>query len=124
VAPVRAYRRTSPQDLAPPTRWLLALQALALTAGAIAIVVLTATSHTTYSTGFIVTDVVGAILLATLLIAGPQRRWARTPIVLVELIAVLVSFQVWTSGRHWIALAVGIPATVALVLLLLANRHR
>lgn len=123
MAGSRASRRTPPRELTPLTRALLALQAAALVGGAIAILALTATSHVTHSAGFVVADVVVTVLVASLLLWGPRRRWARTPILLVELIAVLVSFQVWTSGREWIALGVGVPALLALLLLLLANRR-
>jgi len=118
----RSRGRTELRPLTPLVRGLLAVQAAALVAGAIAIVVLSATSDSQLAAGYIVTDVVVTILLAALLVLGPNRRRARTPILLVELIAVLVSLQVWSSGRPWIALAVGVPAAVALLLLLAAYR--
>jgi hypothetical protein len=101
---------------------VLSLQAVALVALAVALVVVSATSDLTIGVGFVLADVVGLVLIAALLTLGQTRRRARTPIALAELIAVLVSYQLGTGGRPWIAVAVGVPALVAFVLVVATNR--
>jgi hypothetical protein len=102
--------------------WLCRLQALALVGGAIALLVLSATSDVSTGAGFLAVDVIVALAVATLLATVPKRPWARTPILLTELIAVLVSTQLWSADRHAVALAVGIPALVLVVTVVAASR--
>jgi hypothetical protein len=102
--------------------WLCRAQALALVAGAAVLVGLTATSATSISVAFLLADVVMGVLLAGLLTFAAPRRWARTPIFLTELLAVLVSTEVWTSGRPWVAVPVGAPAIVAVVLIAISAK--
>lgn len=93
--------------------WICRAQALALVAGACALLVLLAVSHTSISAAFLAADVVFAILVAGLLSTAVTRSWARGPIFFTELLAVLVSTQVWASGRPFVALAVGVPGVIA-----------
>ena len=98
-------------------RWLCRAQAAALLAGAVTLLALAGTSHRTLGAGYLAAVVVVAVLVAVLLLRGPGRRRARTPILLTELLAVLISTQVWTSGREALALVIGLPALAAVVLI-------
>ncbi|HVV31091.1 MAG TPA: hypothetical protein VHC41_09440 [Mycobacteriales bacterium] len=118
----RRVRRTPWVGLPPLAVWLCRLQALALVGGAIALLVLSATSDVSTGAGFLAVDVIVALAVATLLATVPKRPWARTPILLTELIAVLVSTQLWSADRHAVALAVGIPALVLVVTVVAASR--
>lgn len=120
----RPRRRTATRALTPAVLWVCRAEALALIAGALVIVVLTQTSHATHSVGFLVADAAFAILLALLLTAGALRSWARTPVLMVQVLAVLVSTQLWTSGRHGVALCVGLPGLVTAILILRDVRRR
>jgi hypothetical protein len=60
--------------------------------------------------------------MAALLTRSVTRSWARTPVFLTELLAALVSTEVWSSGRHLIALLVGVPALVAVILVVVSAK--
>jgi hypothetical protein len=97
--------------------WLCRAQAAALIAGAATLLVLAGTSHRTLAAAYLATVVAVAVAVAALLVWGPGRRRARTPILLTELLAVLISTQVWTSGREALAVDIGLPALVVVVLI-------
>ena len=103
--------------------WLCRAEAVALLAGAVALLVLSATSRGSLSGAYLAADVVIALLVAALLTVAAGRRRARTPILMVQILAVLISTQIWQSGRHLLALAVGVPALVCGVLIVLAARE-
>jgi hypothetical protein len=119
--PAREVRRTA-WALPGPVVWLCRAQAVGLLVGALVLIVLTASSQMSTSGAFLAADVLFAVLLAALLTLAATRSWARTPIFLTELLAVLVSTEVWTSGRHLIALLVGVPALVAVVLVVVTAK--
>ena len=120
----RRYRRTPTRPLPPVVLWLCRLEAAGLLAGAVAIAALAATSRVTHSVGFVAADVVAALLLGLLLTVGAVRTWARTPVLLVQLFAVLISTQLWSSGRVGIALAVGPVAALTALLIVRDVRPR
>lgn len=102
--------------------WLCRAQALGLLVGVVVLIVLTATSHMSTSAAFLAADIVFGLGLAALLTSAATRSWARGPIFLSELLAVLVSTEVWTSGRRLISLLVGVPALVAVVLIVVTAK--
>ncbi len=112
----RASRRTA-WALPGPVVWLCRAQALALVAGAGVIIVLSGTSTIATGTEYVAADAALAMGLAALLTGASSQAWARTPILLTEILAVLVATQVWSSGRPLVALAVGLPAAAAVVLI-------
>lgn len=107
----------------PVALWITRLQAVALVGLAIAVVVLAATSTTSLPVGFTVTEVVVALLGAVLLGYVSEHPRARTPILLLEIIAVGVAVQLVTNGRPLIAVVVGVPALVAAVAVVLGARE-
>lgn len=102
--------------------WLCRAQAIGLLIGVVVLIALTATSHMSTSAAFLAADVVFALGLSALLTGAATRSWARGPIFLTELLAVLVSTEVWTSGRHLISLLVGLPALLAVVLIVVTAK--
>lgn len=107
----------------PVALWITRLQAVALVGLAVAVVVLAVTSTTSLPVGFTVTEVVVALLGATLLGYVSEHPRARTPILLLEIIAVGVAVQLVTNGRPLIAVVVGVPALVAAVAIVLGARE-
>lgn len=103
--------------------WIARLQAVALVGLAIAVIVLAVTSTTSLGDGFVVTEIVVALLAALLLGAGTRLRRARVPILLLELIAVGVAGQLFSVHRPGIAVAVGLPAVVAAVTIVVGARE-
>jgi hypothetical protein len=102
--------------------WITRVQGVALAGLAIAVVVLSATSTTSLAVAFVASEVVGALLLAVMLLAMPRRRWLRTPTLLMEIIAALISLQLGVDHRIPIAVLVGLPSLVATVGILGAAR--
>ena len=106
----------------PLALWITRLQALALVGLAVAVVVLSATSHTSLAAAFVASEVVLALLVAVMFVLADRRRWLRTPVLLLEIIAVLVSLQLGVDHRIPIAVLVGLPSLVATVAILGAAR--
>ncbi len=102
--------------------WITRVQAVALAGLAVAVVVLSATSHTSLAGAFVASEVVAALLLAVMFVVAERRRWLRTPVLLIEIIAVLISLQLGVDHRVPIAVAVGLPSLVATVAILGAAR--
>jgi hypothetical protein len=102
--------------------WICRLQALALLGLAVVVVVLSTRSHSSLAPAFVISEVVGALLVAALFASAGRHRLVRTPILLVEIIAALISAQLVLDHRAPIAVAVGVPALVATVLILAAAR--
>lgn len=103
-------------------RVVCGVQAVALVAVAVALVVLSLATSLTLSVAFLLVDVGLALAGAALLGPLAGRRRLRTPVLLLELIAVLVSTQLYGNHRLLAALAVGVPALAAIVLLLQSAR--
>ncbi len=102
--------------------WVTRLQAVAMAGLAIAVVVLAATSTTSLGIGFVITEVIAATFGAWLFGLGTRYRRARTPILLLEIIAVGIAGQLFVDSRPLIGVAVGVPALVVTVGILLAAR--
>ena len=98
------------------------VQALALVGIAVAVLVLATGSRRTLAAGFLATEVLLALAAAALLGIAAGHRRARTPILLVEIIAVGVSTQLLTGHRVLAAVLVGPPALVQVILILRAAR--
>lgn len=113
------YRR----GVLPVALWITRLQAVALVGLAIAVVVLAATSATALPVGFTVSEVVVALLSAVLLGYVSVHPRARTPILLLEIIAVGVAVQLLKTDRPLVAVAVGVPALIAAVTIVLGARE-
>ncbi|HEY5334882.1 MAG TPA: hypothetical protein VIJ71_02540, partial [Mycobacteriales bacterium] len=73
--------------------------------------------------GFLIAEVVAAVAVALLLAVPTRNRRVRVPILLLELIAVGIAYQLVSDGRPFIALAVGVPALAAAVLIVVGARH-
>ncbi|HEY5335607.1 MAG TPA: hypothetical protein VIJ71_06255 [Mycobacteriales bacterium] len=106
----------------PLAAWIARVQALALVGLAITAVVLAVTSTTSLSLGFLIAEVVAAVAVALLLAVPTRNRRLRVPILLLELIAVGIAGQLVSDGRAIIAVAVGVPALVAAVLIVVGAR--
>ncbi len=106
----------------PVALWITRAQAVALVGVGIAVVVLAATSPTSLGPAFVVSEIAAALGGAVLLGYGSAHRRARTPILLLEVIAVGVAGQLVSVHRPLIASAVGLPALAAAVALLLGAR--
>ena len=107
--------------------WILRAQAVGLLGLAISVLVLTGTSRTSLGPALLASEVLAAVGGAALLVAAGRYRRLRTPVLLLEIIAVLIAGQLFVSAhRVLIALVVGVPAVVATVTLLLTARaeHR
>jgi hypothetical protein len=102
--------------------WIVRVQAVALFGLAVAAIVLATTSTTSLSIGFLITEVAAALAVAALFAVPTRHRRVRVPILLLELIAVGIAGQLVSDGRPIIAVAVGVPALVAAVTILLASR--
>lgn len=102
--------------------WIARVQAVALVGLALAAIVLAATSTTSLGIGFLVSEVVAALVVAGLL-AVPTHRRVRVPILLLELIAVGIAGQLVSDGRALIAVAVGVPALAAAVMIVVGARQ-
>lgn len=88
-----------------------------------AVAVLAATSKTSLPVAFTLVEVVVALLAAVLFgVVGGHPR-ARTPILLLEIIAVGVAGELIKSSRLPIGLLVGLPALAATALILLGARE-
>jgi hypothetical protein len=107
----------------PIALWIARVQGVALLGLAIAIVVLAATSTTSLGPAFVISEAVGALLGAVLFGYATRYRQARTPVLLLEVIAVLISGQLlFAAHRVLIALLVGLPALAATVAIVLGAR--
>ncbi|HEX7355452.1 MAG TPA: hypothetical protein VF288_11545 [Mycobacteriales bacterium] len=104
--------------------WIVRIQALALVGLAVAAVVLAATSTTSLGAGFVISEVVAALAVAALIGLPTRHRRLRAPILLLELIAVGIAGQLASDHRPLIAVAVGVPALVAALAILLGERAR
>ncbi|MGH3049182.1 MAG: hypothetical protein ACRDLK_03415 [Gaiellaceae bacterium] len=104
--------------------WIVRVQALALVGLAVAAVVLAATSTTSLGAGFVISEVVAALVVAVLIGVPTRHRRVRAPILLLELIAVGIAGQLVADGRPLVAVAVGVPALVAAVAIILGERTR
>lgn len=102
--------------------WVSRLQALALLGLAIAVVVLAATSTTSLGGGFVITEVVACLVGAWLFGYAVRWRRARAPILLFEVIAVGIAGQLFTVGRWYVALPVGLPALAVAIGVLATQR--
>jgi hypothetical protein len=107
----------------PLAAWIARVQAVALVGLAIAAVVLAATSTTSLSIGFLITEVVAALAVAALLAVPTRHRRVRVPILLLELIAVGIAGQLVSDDRALVAVAVGVPALVAAVTIVAGARQ-
>lgn len=107
----------------PAATWICRAQGVALIGLAVVVAVLAVTSRTSLPVAFTVVEVVVALLAAVLFgVVGGHPR-ARTPILLLEIIAVGVAGELIKDSRVLIGLVVGVPALAATVLILLGARE-
>lgn len=101
---------------------LCRVQAAALVVLAVLLVGLALSARWSVPAGFLVADVLAALAVAALLALAPGRRRARGPVLLLELLAVAVGGQLLAGGRPLIGGVVGVPAAVAVGLLIAGYR--
>lgn len=108
----------------PLALWITRAQAVCLVGLAVAVIVLALTDRVALGVGFLVAEVVGVIAGAVLLGCYCRRRRARTPILLLQIIAVGVSTQLYGDHRRLVAVAVGLPALVSAAAIVWAAREQ
>lgn len=104
--------------------WIVRAQALALVGLAITVVVLAGTSTTSLGAGFVITEVVAALVVAAAIGIPTRHRRVRVPILLLELIAIGIAGQLVSDHRPLVAVVVGVPALVAAIAIVLGERTR